>query len=426
MRGDEPIPAAPRTDKRVVIVGGGIQGCCAALALSDAGIPCTLIEQDHRLFNRASTRNEGRVHLGLIYGADRTGRTGEQILEAGLRFSPLIRRWIGDRLDRLRPSNPLIFLVRHDSILSPDEIEAHFERLAELARGHMDADPTLDYLGRKPRTLAERLSMDEVAKHFRADRFGAGFAVSELTIRTEVLCGHIEDALRARPDITVLTGHRLRDASRHPDGFHLDGEGLDGNFSWCAEQVVNATWDRLYQFDAQVDVGIVPNWVHRLKFRTLVTMPEHLRHTPSSSIVQGPFGDCIIRTDAPSYCTWYPHSIRGWSHDLVPPGDWETIMFGNPDPALFAEVARATMAVVDDWLPGAADAEVVRVDAGIILAHGTSDVDDPASDLHKRTIGGVTSKDGWHSVNPCKLTRAPFMAIETARRIRDTLNTAAA
>ena len=59
---------ADRTD--IAILGAGLAGVGVALELSRRAIPVTLIEQDPLPINRASLRNEGKIHLGLIYAND--------------------------------------------------------------------------------------------------------------------------------------------------------------------------------------------------------------------------------------------------------------------------------------------------------------------------------------------------------------------
>ena len=80
-------------------------------------------------------------------------------------------------------------------------------------------------------------------------------------------------------------------------------------------------------------------------------------------------------------------------------------------------MASALLAAIDRWYPGAAEARPLQVDAGAIVAYGQSDVDDPRSGLHNRTRVGVLSVDGYHSVDPGKLTTAPFFALHAARQV---------
>jgi hypothetical protein len=81
-------------------------------------------------------------------------------------------------------------------------------------------------------------------------------------------------------------------------------------------------------------------------------------------------------------------------------------------------VARELLAAIDAWYPGIGASEPLLVDAGAIVAYGRTDVHDAGSGLHDRSRIGVTSSDGYHSVDPGKLTTAPFFALIAAERVR--------
>ena len=81
------------------------------------------------------------------------------------------------------------------------------------------------------------------------------------------------------------------------------------------------------------------------------------------------------------------------------------------------EIAAQLLAGIDPWYPGIGRATPLQVDAGAIVAFGRSDVDDAASGLHDRSRIGVTSRRGYHSVEPGKLTTAPRIAVDAADRV---------
>ena len=56
-------------------------------------------------------------------------------------------------------------------------------------------------------------------------------------------------------------------------------------------------------------------------------------------------------------------------------------------------------------------------EAGVIVAWGHTDIDDHASELHNRHAIGVHSYGNFHSIDPGKLTMAPYFAEICAGRI---------
>ena len=67
----------------IAIIGAGLTGCCVALELARRHHDVMLIEQDALPMNRASLRNEGKIHLGLIYANDNTLETAQLQLKIG-------------------------------------------------------------------------------------------------------------------------------------------------------------------------------------------------------------------------------------------------------------------------------------------------------------------------------------------------------
>jgi hypothetical protein len=181
---------------------------------------------------------------------------------------------------------------------------------------------------------------------------------------------------------------------------------------------VNASWERRLAFDRQVGLAPPADVLHRLKFRVIARLPSDLDGAPSVSMVLGRYGDVVIRLDGTAYLSWYPSGLRGWSQDVEPPRSWDAVCRGEVDPAYAREVAESILAGIDAWYPGIARSQRIQVDAGAIVAIGRSDVDDAASELHDRKRIGVWSQDGYHSVDPGKLTTAPMFAVAAADRVQ--------
>ena len=76
---------------RVAVLGAGIMGCCLALNLARSGVGVTLVDQHAAPMQGASRWNEGKIHLGYLYGADSTLGTVRHVLTGGLRFAERAR-----------------------------------------------------------------------------------------------------------------------------------------------------------------------------------------------------------------------------------------------------------------------------------------------------------------------------------------------
>jgi hypothetical protein len=138
---------------------------------------------------------------------------------------------------------------------------------------------------------------------------------------------------------------------------------------------------------------------------------------PSATIVSGPFGEMVRFQDGFTYLTWYPECLRGISADLMPP-DWQTY----PSEPLRSQVLNGTLAAMSGIVPSLetvdpSEMQNVCVKGGIIVASGETDIYDPESELHQRYRIGVTSHGRYHSIDPGKLTMAPYFAEKCANRI---------
>jgi glycine/D-amino acid oxidase-like deaminating enzyme len=401
----------------IAVLGGGLTGVAAALELAKHGIKVALIEQDELPMNRASLRNEGKIHLGLIYANDRTFGTARLQLHGALRFRALLARWIGERANSLRRSTPFLYLVSTDSLLSQEELVGHYTAVEREYGDQLSRARELDYLGDRPQRLFRVCRMSELEATLRTDRFAGAFWTEERAIDTDELAQVLRSAVRQSPEIRLLARRKVESVTRHPGLFRIEGSCPEGPWQLDAGQVVNATWENRLAIDETVGLRSDPGWVHRLKYRVIARLPEHLRQAPSVTMVLGPYGDVVIRPDGTAYLSWYPLGLRGWTHELAPPPSWTAPCRGELTDEERRSVADDVLAAIDAWYPGIAASRPLVVDAGAIVAYGRTDVDDMASGLHDRSRIGVMSTDGYHSVDPGKLTTAPLFARLAAERV---------
>lgn len=413
----EPQTNMLRNFSGITVLGAGLAGACTALELAARGHQVCLVDQDALPLNRASLRNEGKIHLGLIYANDATMQTAHLQLRGALRFRRLLHRWIGDAANRLRLSRPFWYLVAADSLLSPEQLSEHFAKIESFHRDQLADDRNLDYLGARHGRFHEPLTMDVLQQHFRVDHLQGGFLTAELAIDPQELAELIGRAIEVHPNIEFLPQHRIEAIGREGDSIQVEGAGPLGPWRMTSPQVVNATWESRKHLDATIGHPVLPGWVHRLKYRAIVRLPEKLRLSPSVTMVLGRYGDVVIRPDGTAYLSWYPSGLQGWTHELLPPPEWGPPCRGMVTAQMKRQVISEFLRKIDAWFPGICDSEPLLVDAGVITAYGKTDVDDPASALHDRTLVGVSSEDNYHSIDPGKLTTAPLFALEAADRV---------
>jgi glycine/D-amino acid oxidase-like deaminating enzyme len=405
-----------RDSAAVLVLGAGLQGSGVALELARRGTPVVLVDRDPRPMNRASLRNEGKIHLGFIYANDGGFATARLQIEGALRFRSVVGGWLGSDDRWMRRSRPFHYVVARDSLLDADRLARHYAAVEQHCLRRLAAEPGLDYLGVRPRRLVRRLRPDEMARHFEPDGLQAGFATAERALDTATLARAVRGALR-RAGVDFRGGWRARTATREDGGFRVEGDSPAGAWRIRATQVVNATWEGRAALDRQVGLEPTAGILHRLKFRVTGALAPTPLDAPSASMVLGRYGDVVVHEDGEGFLSWYPVGLRGWSEDPVPPAWWEPACRGEVERGERRAIAAAILAGIRAWYPGIRLGGPPRVDAGAIVACGRTDVDDPASGLHERVRIGVTSRAGWHSVDTGKLTTAPLFAVEVAARV---------
>jgi|SRR5438309_6693722 len=401
----------------IAVLGAGLTGVATALELARRDVHVTLVDQDPRAVNRASLRNEGKIHLGLIYANDRTLASARLQLEGALSFRSLLSRWIGPRADTLPLSTPYVYLVARDSLLTVDQLEQHYAAVESLYREHVRHDPGIDYLGSRPTRLYERCPPGGVPQPFNMDHFIGGFLTQELAIDTDALARALRDAVGESEGIDFLSEHKVLSVERANGLLRIEGTNPNGTWRIDTDQVVNALWENRIAFDRMIGVNCPTGWVHRLKYRVIAQIPGKLRGGPSATMVLGPYGDVVVRADGTAYLSWYPIGLQGWTHEISPPAAWNSPCRGEIEEAKSRSLARDILGAIDARYPGMGESRPILVDAGAIVAYGKTDVDDASSALHDRTQIGVTSIEGYHSVDPGKLTTAPLFAKRAADHV---------
>ena len=401
---------------KVAVLGGGLQGCSAALALADRGVDVVLFDRNDYLLTRTAVANEGKIHLGYMYAADSSLATAKTMMEGALAFAPFMERHLGIRIDGHATSKPAAYVVHRDSQHDVDEVSQYLgavhRLLAETARGR-----EASYFGADLSGPPRRWTDGERDRFFNPSAALAVFDTPEVAINPVTLAAAVRARILAEKRIEVRLGVSVRAAEARDGGIAIVFDCSQGERSEIFDHAVNALWDGRMALDATLGLHAGRPWINRLKYGVSFTWPERLERPPSATFISGPFGEVVSYPDRLTYLTWYPSCLRGYSTDLTPPA-WQT----RPDEPLHGEIVRETFDALAKIVPALAAVDPaglpdVRVKGGVIVAWGQTDIYDPHSELHQRHRIGVTSNGRYHSIDPGKLTMAPYFANECASRI---------
>jgi glycine/D-amino acid oxidase-like deaminating enzyme len=399
----------------VAVLGGGLQGCCVAMALAEKGARVTLFDRNTELLTRAAVANEGKIHLGYMYAGDSTLNTARMMMQGALAFAPFLSKHLGVSYESFEISKPAVYVVHRRSQKSADEVQAYICAVHSLIQ---EAAANLNgaYFGVDLRKMIQSWSSSELDRELNPEEICGAFTSPEVAIDPVALARLIRSRIEQTPSIDLRLEHTVTSVEEDTD-LEVVSSASHETQRERFDHVVNALWDGRLAIDSTM--GLLPGrpWIHRLKYGVQFRPPVGAQVERSITIVLGPFGEVVSYGNGSVYLTWYPDCLRSRTREVQPP-DWPT----SPSEPLRAQILEGTFNALSAILPALRVCDFkgltdVVVRGGPIVAWGETDIDDPGSELHRRFEIGVTSVGRYHTVDPGKLTMAPFFAHECATRI---------
>lgn len=403
----------------VGVLGGGLQGCCIALALADRGIRVALFDKNDSLLSRAAVANEGKIHLGYMYAGDPTFSTAKTMMTGALSFASFLERHVSLPSDSFALSAPATYVIHRDSQVSADIASGYLKTVHSMVQEVADRSPEA-YFGKNLNEPLRPLSAVEKETAFDPTIAVAAISTPEVAINPTALAQNIRACIDAHPLIESHCNRKVVGVKAEVGRMSVLSEGQGDSARDRFDHVVNALWDGRLALNEALGFKAKRPWLHRLKYGVSFRLPAGVAPPPSVTFILGPFGEVVTYADGLIYLTWYPECLREISTDLAPP-DWATY----PADPLRSRIIAGTFRALSDIVPSLRDLDVENlpeacVKGGAIVAWGKTDIYDPASELHRRFEIGVTSEGNFHSVDPGKLTMAPYFAEICAERIKST------
>ena len=396
--------------RRVAVLGAGIMGSAVAIQLARRGFDVTVLDRETAPMAAASRWNEGKIHLGYIYGADPTLATAQHLLTGGLLFEDRLRELIDEDLTGHATTEDDIYLVHRRSVVGPDVLRAKFAAIDELIREHPDAGRYLVDVSDPRATEIEATELGELG----GPDIVAGFRVPERSVETGWIADRLADVLASTTGVTLRLGTDVVGVEPREPGLDRwrvrtrDGEPED------VDIVVNALWNGRLPVDVTAGLTPRPPWTHRYRQCVFVRTRSE-QHQPSALVAVGPFGDVKNYNGRDFYLSWYPVGLVGESAEL------ELAAPDTPTGRDAEEFVARVRTALEPIMPGIGavldDAESVVVHGGFVFARGTGALDDPRSGLHRRDRYGVERLGTYHSVDTGKYSTAPWLARELAAGI---------
>ncbi|WP_055047484.1 FAD-dependent oxidoreductase [Devosia sp. A16] len=390
--------------RRIAVLGAGVLGACVAMLLARRGHRVTVYDKEATPVTCASRWHEGRIHLGYVYGADRTLNTARLLIDGAVRFSPVMSELLSCSLEPyMTPLNDIIAVHRR-SVVDAATLADTFAQIDAVVRQHPGA---ARYLTDVSSARTRRLSRTEMAALSSSDDIVAAFEIPERSFNTQAVADLLAAALFAQPGVELRLGTTVTAARPLDSGGGRWQVETAGGSAESFDVVVNALWEGRLAIDSTAGVALPTAWSHRYRLGLFLRTGRVL-DTPSALVSVGPFGDVKNYNGRDFYLSWYPVGKLAEGDDLIlrqPPSP------EGPDAARFIAAVRAAMG---DLFPGVHDildaAQTVQLRGGFVYAEETGALDDPRASIHRRDRFGIRRKGSYFSVDTGKYSTAPLLA----------------
>jgi len=285
----------------VGILGGGMQGCCCALALAERRANVTLFDRNKQLLSRAAVANEGKVHLGYMYANDPSLATARMMISGALAFAPFFARHLEIAPQSLSVSQPAAYVVHRESHRNTDQVSNYLETVHSMILDAAGARPKA-YFGRDLLQKPRPWSVAEREAEFDCSVALAAFDTPEVAINPVALAKALRERIHSDPRIEICLAHEVLDVECI-DRPVVRTRHLSGVARRRFDHVINALWDGRLAVDKTV--GLYPGrpWLHRLKYGVSFYLPENAKKPHSATFVSGPFGEVVTYEDGLIYLT---------------------------------------------------------------------------------------------------------------------------
>jgi hypothetical protein len=398
---------------RIAILGAGIMGCSAALALAKRGAAVTLFDAADQPLTGASRWNEGKIHLGYLYSADPSLATARHVLPGSLCFKPLVERLVGCSITAATSQNDDLFLCHRDSVVSPQDMYRYFDQVSLMLREHPCAQ---DYLVDARQSRVQRLTQTQLSQLTDHPDIVAGFSVPERSVSTRWLADRYIEAMLAERHIEIRCGLRIQSVRRPASG------GDHGPWRVVTQQdehgpydiVINALWEGRCAIDLTVGLPPPSRASNRYRLALFIRTSKPVHH-PCVLIATGPFGDIKNYNNRDFYLSWYPTGLRIDSQTAMPPPT--PLLTSDQEASVVNEMLEQLCAQV----PGVADVvaatETRLLRGGWVFAAAQGVLSDPNASLHQRASFGVTQLGSYYSIDTGKYSTAPWLADNLAHNL---------
>lgn len=424
---------------RIGILGAGLLGCCLAMELAAKGYNVDLIDLATTPMTGASRHNEGKIHLGFVYASDPSKKTYKIMQQGSLSFAHILKRLTGVDTDSLIVAKPFQYYVPAESMKSIDEVHEHFQNVEDEVFQQI-RESGCQYLNRSFDHLFERNSKSKHESLFSPDATLGSFSTEERSVSPAAVADIVSRIVLANSRINFSGSTLVVSVSRLSNGYVEVEKRYNKETSITRYPcVVNCLWDGRLAIDRTAGVEDPGPWISRYKAAINIFAPyANDSAIPSSTGVVGLYGDVVNYGNGNYYLSWYPkckrvqcvdedgRKLHDRFHRFIPRCIRGVVKFSRPAALYVSNVAHRKFAkenirAMAKYIPSIQKLIRYRlkceIGGGVIVARGSTDIDDPSSHLHQRYQIGPVSFGSYVSVYTGKFTTAPLIAEKTSNMV---------
>src|SRR3990167_110373 len=387
----------------VIIVGGGMAGCGAALRLAEAGYAVTFLEGRGELLLGSSGATPCRVGLGFHY-PDKS--TAIRALKNAVRFVRAYKN-VGIQL-RVGEDKPLDhplrrghYYITKDSQFSVEHVLSLYDGLKEAYADLIKENPENEVFGPaenfykvlwKESDETAKEQQDALSDLVSHDKVACALETAEHSLNWSAFQSYFIDKIMHHPNIRVLLNTEVKEITPDRQQHCYVVKTKAGEET--ADFVINSSWYNIEALNKTAGVKVDPeNRTLRVKVIIKIKLPEALLDKPSAFFCFGPHCSLTNTGDGYGWLSYEPVTNIGASNKLNLDPELKALVEGHVTDAQKEEFGRKIIAGASQYIPELSQAEYKATKIGVVRTLGKkAPINDPNSAIHNRDYLGVQAE----------------------------------
>ncbi len=398
----------------IVVVGGGIAGCGAALRLADLGYKVTLIENRGSLLSGSSDDTPCRAGLGFHYPDKNTAVSA---LKNAVRFIKEYKDLgfnlrVGEDKPLAHPLRRGHYYVVKDSQFEVDTVLALYEEIKKAYAKLIEEDPANEVFGPAEdfyRVLWRNEEGDVPAEHdalvplLNLYKIACGIETAEHTLNWPVFKSYLVDEVTHHPNITVQLNTQVNEILPHGLGYKINFEENAELKNKKCDFVINSAWENIEKLNKTAGVEVHPeDRVLRVKVICQIKLPEELRDKPSAFFCFGPHCSLTNTGDGYGWLSFEPVTNIKATNCLTLDPELALLVQGLATDEQKRNYGERIIDGAAKYLHALQKAEYVSARIGVVRTLGNAaPITDAASPIHHRDYLAVQTALFGLVTNPC-------------------------